>query len=151
MSRMFDTYKMQDVIPQTDCRKFSQFSNENLGNTRLLYNKNNRLYGVGVKYLMPFSLYFHLTEASDQYIDQFMSKCSVEFSIYSKPAHKAIFSKVFLGRDIFDPYTQDIKIDLTKADAQVLKQESYTMELRLLCEGEQYIVYSEQDGLLVVR
>ena len=148
MSRMFDTYKLPGIAIQEDCPKLSQL---NLGNIRPLYNKNNQFYGVGVQHLMPFSLYFHLTEASDYQIDQLMSESSVEFNIYSKPVNKVLFSKVFLGKDVFNPCTQDIKIDLTKADVQIFNQESYSMELKLICENEQYIVYSKQDGLLVVR
>jgi hypothetical protein len=129
----------------------SEVENHNSGATKLLYNKKGQFYGVEAKYLMPFSLYFHLTEASNQDITSMICESVVEFSIYSKPSYKPLIQKTLLGKEIFNSTAQDLKIDINQEEAQRLSQETYYLELKLNYPSGYYILHSEQDGLLVIR
>jgi hypothetical protein len=118
---------------------------------KALYDKKQCFYGVEAEYQMPFSLYFHLTEATNQPLDQFIANCVVEFSICTKPLGKPIITKVFPGKDTFNINTQDIKVDISQDDAQLLKQETYSIILKLIHTTSTYIIHSERDSVLVIR
>jgi hypothetical protein len=57
---------------------------------------------------------------------------------------------MFTGKDIFT-LGSDLKVTVTQEEAKILKQESYKMELVLSSDAGFYKLFSEGDGLLVVR
>jgi hypothetical protein len=148
---MFDNYNK----PAYDFLIVSRCPNEIEGQksftVKELFNKNHKFYGIEAQYLMPFSLYFHLTEATDQALDSFIKECRIEFSIYSTPTHKTVLLKSGLASSYFDYSTKDIKIEISQEEAQLLKQETYQMSLKLIHPNRFYILHSESDGVLIIR
>lgn len=150
MSKMFDNYT----------KNFNNYLNfpcsvkqcsSSLENLKALYDKKQCFYGVEAKHQMPFSLYFHLTEATSQVLDSFMAECDVEISICSKVNEKAILTKVFAGKSIFNVTTQDIQIEISQEEAGLLKQETYGIILKLIHTTGTYIIHSLRDSVLVIR
>jgi hypothetical protein len=144
---MFDSYN----IPNLEYYNASECLERNSGTTKMLYDKNNRFYGVEAKYQMPFSLYFHLTEASNQSIEEAIKNSNIKFSIYSKPSGKSLISKTLKGESVFNPSSRDLKIDINQAEAQLLAQETYYMHLVLACTEGSYVLHAGSDGVLVIR
>lgn len=151
MSSMFDNYSSQNLnVYQDSCCLMTQFEASS-SYVKDLYDKKHRFYGVEAKYQMPFSLYLHLIEMTNQSIDQFISECSIELNICTIPYKKAILSKVFVGKNVFNKDTQDIKVDITQEEAQQLNQETYSLIVKLFHTTGTYIIHSEHDGVLVIR
>jgi hypothetical protein len=148
---MFENYNAPGAEYLEVLDHFNTAPTDISGTTRRLYNKNHQFYGVEAKHLMPFNLYFHLTESSGQNIDFFIKECNIEFSVYSKPARIPVIFKTLRGDVVFDSSTQDLKIEINQEEAKQLKQETYCMQLKLVYPTGFYILHSEQDGLLVIR
>jgi hypothetical protein len=123
---------------------------QSMPNISLLYNLNNKIYGVEAKHEMPFTLYFHLEEKSNQSLLDFIFSSTVEFKILTK-GHKLILAQTFKGADIFNIETSDLIINISQDEALQLKQESYVMDLRIINAEGSYKLFSEQDGVLVIR
>ena len=144
MSKMFEKYTALNLEAPSEEEILPK-------GVKRLYNKNDLFYGVEAQHQMPFSLYFHLTEASDKPLTTFVSDCEVEFEIRSIVTHKPVVFKKFLGNAIFNSTTNDLKIEINQEDAQQLKQETYTMTLKLVYATGFYILHNEQNGVLVIR
>ena len=151
MSRMFDSYNNLTYDSYINSCSPIEQSIASSSYLKALYDKKQCFYGVEAKYQMPFSLYFHLTEATDQYLDQFIADCGIEFSICTKPLGKPIITKVLSGKDAFNIITKDIKVDITQDEAQLLNQETYSIILKLIHTTSTYIIHSERDSVLVIR
>jgi hypothetical protein len=148
---MFDNYNKPTYDFLMATRGLNVIEDQKSSTVKALFNKNHEFYGIEAQYLMPFSLYFHLTEAADQALDSFIKECRIEFSIYSTPTHKTVLLKSGLASSYFDDSINDIKIEVSQEEAQLLKQETYQMSLKLIHPTRFYILHSESDGVLMIR
>jgi hypothetical protein len=148
---MFDNYGKPDLYNYTNICDHGDHKTRYFGNLKNLYDKKQRFYGVEAKYLMPFDLYFNLIEAEGQPLEQFLTECSIELSICTKPAGKPVITKVFSSKDVFNALTSDIKISITQEEASQLHQETYSIILKLIHSTGVYLVHTERDKVLVVR
>lgn len=122
---------------------------QSLPNISMLYNKKGEMYGVEAKYSMPFTLYFHLDELHGWRLEDLVKVSTVEFTLITQN-HKIALAKIFNGADIFTN-AQDLVVFVDQSEAKTLKQESYKITLQLHSEFGDYLLFSESDGLLVVR
>lgn len=122
---------------------------QSLPNISMLYNRKGEMYGVETKYGMPFTLYFHLDELHGWSLQDFVQESKVNFKLLTQN-HKVVLDKIFEGKNIFTSGS-DLEIVVTQEEANTLKQESYRMELTLYPNIGFYKLFSENDGLLVVR
>lgn len=111
--------------------------------------------GINTKFQHPISLYFHLEDFGSEYL-AFTGYSLADLVLSSKIVfeirtltHKPVITKEFLAQDCFSSSTNDLFIYLD--DIKDLKQESYRMSLKLVWEDETYELFSETDGLLIVR
>lgn len=117
----------------------------------LLYNVKGECYGVEVKHQMPFELFFHLDETHGWSLDSLVNESTVEFKLLARGNHKVILQKEFLGREIFNSMSSDLRVTISQEEALLLKQEAYEMSVILRYSTGFYKLFTESDGLLVVR
>ena len=145
MSRMFDSYNVPEEH-MWHCNE-SCFLPENHTD---LYDIKGRQIGVAVKHEMPFKLYFHIDELNNLPFVDFILQSEAEFKLLTK-SHKVALTKTISCTDIYDVATGDLMIEITQDEAKSLKQESYGVELKLNQATGFYKIFTEADGLLVVR
>lgn len=117
----------------------------------MLYNVKGECYGVEVKHQMPFELFFHLDEAHGWPLDSLINESSVELKILTRGNHKVILQKEFIGTEIFNSMSSDLRVLINQEEAQLLKQEAYEISVILRYPTGFYKLFTETDGLLVVR
>ena len=113
--------------------------------------------GIKAKFQTPTTLYFHLTDFGSEYLstngisltDLVMSS-NIVFEILTT-TRKVVVSKNILAQDCFISTSQDIVVFLDTEDMKSLKQESYKMSLKLSWGEDSYEVFSDSDGLLIIR
>jgi hypothetical protein len=154
MSKMFTNYDSNieldlDQIPVFSLAPMKPI--QSLPNTSLLFNTKQEIYGVETKHGAPCDLYFHLDESHGWDLTEFVGNSLVEFRLLTTHTHKVILEKVFSGREIFNNQSNDLAIRLTQEDLKQLRQESYNISVRLIQSDGFYNIFSERDGLLVLR
>ena len=117
----------------------------------LLYNVKGECYGVEVKHQMPFELFFHMDETHGWSLDSLVNESMVEFKLLARGNHKVILQKEFLGKEIFNSMSSDLRVTINQEEAMLLKQEAYEMSVILRYSTGFYKLFTESDGLLVVR
>ena len=152
MSRMFKNYENNidahlDTSPPCILPPLRPITNRS--NAALLTNHRNEIYGIEVAYRMPFTLYFHLDEMYGWPLDELIYQGTVVLQILTS-THKLVFEKIFKAEEIFTP-ANDLVIDISQEEAEALLQESYRINLTLKHKTGFYELFSENDGLLVVR
>ena len=151
MSSMFDNYNSPNICFCDDIHRNIGPEDEFSGGLKNLYDKKQRFYGVEAQYLMPFDLYFHLEEENGYPLEQFITECTVELSLCTRPLGKVIVSKVLSGKDVFDSFASDLKITITQEEASQLQQETYSIILKLVHTTGTYILHTDREKILVVR
>ncbi len=127
-------------------------------NIMIIRDAKGRELGVRVKQGMPFTLYFYLDDYStaervsdNQELYDLVLKCKVQLDVLSSK-HNVIFTIENNAADIFNTETSSLIIDINQELACKLNKETYRIRVRLVEEdGTFYEVYSENDGLLIVR
>lgn len=120
-------------------------------NTAYLYSIQGKPLGIEVKRGTTNILFFHLTSNQQDYLEQCLAECQVRFELYTL-SHKQVFSKTMYFTEIFNTLTDDLEIILTGADTSQVKQETYRIKLSLIdTDSDEYPLYGESDGLLVIR
>ena len=117
----------------------------------MLYNVKGECYGVEVKHQMPFELFFHMDETHGWPLDSLVSESIVEFKLFTRGNHKVILQKEFAGTEVFNSLSSDLRILINQEEAQLLKQEAYEISVILRYPTGFYKLFTETDGLLVVR
>jgi hypothetical protein len=145
---MFDNYNFPGVI---ECNCNNSTESEVGVNTRLLRNLKQQIYGIEAKYLMPFTIYFHVEDPQSWPLASFISEAEVEFNVIIPGTDKKVITKTFKGAEVFLTESSDLKIELTDTDISVLKQETYKMQLEARTSTKFYRFFDVGDGLLVIR
>jgi hypothetical protein len=151
MSKMFYNYDNNIDLDLSSCKpmKLPQLQPlQSASSASLLCNVKGEIYGIEARHGMPITLYFHLDELHGWPLFDFVQNSEVSFRLLSN--HKTVLSKTFPGNEIFTT-AGDLVIDLSQEDMLLLKQESYKIELKLIQATGFYTIFSEADGLLVVR
>ena len=135
------------------------------GNPNIMIIKDikGREIGVRVKQGMPFTLYFYLDDystaekASDRPdLCELVLNCKAQLAIFSCRRHISPFEPIELSpeniADNFNLETSTLAITVPQDKANLLDKDSYRIRLRLIDKEDNfYEVYSENDGLLIVR
>lgn len=106
--------------------------------------------GLEVSYGMPVTLYFNLVETSGQNLLDILADSLVKFELITTN-HKVALEKTFNIPEVFNSNTNDIVINLATADMSELRKESYNIQLTIDFVDGSYPLFSERDGLLVIR
>ena len=150
MKNMFFNY--DNNIDTSSHKEHPHFENPDI-----IKDINGKFLGIKAKFQTPTTLYFHLTDFGSEYLltnglslaDLVMSS-DIVFEI-STTTHKVVVTKHISAQDNFISNSNDIIVFLDTEDMQKLKQESYKMNLKLSWEEDVYEVFSETDGLLIIR
>lgn len=154
MKDMF--YKYDNLI---DDKKYLPIFKK--GENNLEYNSSvtivkdvfNKEIGVMVKHNHEFTLYFYLFDLAGMSEEQFSSlidNSNLIFEVYSG-RHKLVLQKEFNAREALDETGEAFCIKIEQQKASKLDLDTYKMRLSLVWPGGSYELYSEQNGLLIVR
>ena len=118
---------------------------------------NGKFLGIKAKYQHPITLYFHLEDLGSEYlvsngmsVEDLILSSKIYFEIKTTTA-KTVINKLYDPSECFNAMSNDLIIYLTQAEVKKLKQESYTMSLKLVWEEDFYELFTSQDGLLIIR
>ena len=145
MSNMFTSYETNTKsipcppMPVSEPRK----------GTKMLTNIKGEVLGVQVSYASPLQLYFHL-ENTHEIEPMELFSGSVLFEILTT-THKTLVSRECLITDVLDQTSNDLCIFLAADELKPLKKETYNMRVTLKTAENDYIVFAEKDGYLVIR
>ena len=145
MSNMFTSYEMST---RTNLCPPCAVSKPQKG-TKLLTNIKGDVFGVQIDHTLPLQLYFHLENTQEVELEDLISSTAL-FEILTT-THKVIFSREFQTSEILDQYTNDLYIFLAQAEMQNLKKETYVMRVTLKTSSQDFVVFTEKDGYLVIR
>lgn len=116
---------------------------------KMLTNIKGEVLGVQVEYASPLQLYFHLENVCEVELNELLSGM-VLFEVLTT-THKVLVSREFLVADILDQCSNDLCIFLTPEELKPLKKETYNMKVTIKTTENEYVVFAEKDGYLVIR
>ncbi len=117
--------------------------------TKMLTNIKGEVLGVQVDYASPLQLYFHLENVCEVELNELLVGSAL-FEILTT-THKVLVSREFMIADILDQYSNDLCVFLTPEELNPLKKETYNMKVTLKTAENDYVVFAEKDGYLVIR
>ena len=118
-----------------------------------IIDKKGREIGVSVKHDSAFKLYFYLDARRGEDAYDKLMRCNEVYFCILNTQHDVILEKYMAFADIFNQAASELVIPVCQLETQecALERGSYKMQVSLLF-GTSYInVFSESDGLLVVR
>jgi hypothetical protein len=118
-------------------------------NASFIYTINGKPLGIEVKQGTPINLYFNLQEAHGADIPTVLAESFLKFQLIGCN-HKVVFEKILTPEACLYGYS-DIKIELSASEIASLRKESYQIRLSIEWPDESYVLYSEADGLFVIR
>lgn len=113
----------------------------------------NREIGVKVKHNHEFILYFYifdLTDMAKEQLANLIENSSLVFEIYSG-RHILMLQKEFEAKKALDETGEAFCIKIEQQEASKLDIDTYKINLKLIWPDGSYELYSEQNGLLIVR
>lgn len=116
---------------------------------KMLTNIKGEVLGVQVEYASPLQLYFHLENVCEVELNELLSGI-VLFEVLTT-THKVLVSREFLVTDILDQGSNDLCVFLTSEELKSLKKETYNMRVTIKTTENEYVVFAEKDGYLVIR
>ena len=126
-------------------------------NISIIQDAKGKEIGVKVKHGMPFTLYFYLDDYStavmasqNKELYDLITNSDVLFEVISTK-HNVIISLQQPANEIFDTNTSQLCLHVNQEQAQLLAKDSYRLRVLLSYPGGYYELYSENDGLLIVR
>ena len=124
---------------------------ESLDNISIIKNAMGNEIGVRVKWGTAFNLYLYLDGwVEDSTIDAFVSDCELKVKVIDG-RHKVALEKTLTAIDVYEPIGSYLTINFTQEEAKLLAIDSYKMCITLSYPDGEYELFSESDGLLIVR
>jgi hypothetical protein len=117
--------------------------------TKLLTNIKGEALGVQVEYSSPLQLYFHLENVCEIPAQELLAS-TVLFEILTT-THKVLVSREFQTSEILNQSTNDLYVFINSEDLKTLKKETYNMRVTLKTAADNFVVFAEKDGYLVLR
>lgn len=126
---------------------------ENQDSIAIVYDVLGNEIGVKVKHGAAFNLYLYLdgyVEGSS--IDEFVLNCShIQADFYTLRHKKALEIAYSNIADLYNFESNWLMIPIKQEDAELLDIDSYRMSIKLVWPEGEYELFSESDGLLIVR
>lgn len=145
MSNMFASYETD--TRRTSCRP--HFVSEPKNGPKMITNIKGDVLGIQIDYASPLQLYFHLENVCEVELNELLSGV-VLFEVLTT-THKVLVSHEFLVTDILDQCSNDLCVFLTAEELKPLKKETYNMRVTIKTTENEYVVFAEKDGYLVIR
>jgi hypothetical protein len=124
---------------------------ESLDNISIIKNAMGNEIGVRVKWGTAFNLYLYLDGwVEDSTIDALVSECELKVKVIDG-RHKVALEKTLNAIDVYEPIGSYLTINFTQEEAKLLAIDSYKMCITLSYPDGEYELFSESDGLLIVR
>jgi hypothetical protein len=86
----------------------------------------------------------------DEDTKNYILESSIIFEIIDHK-HNVVLTKEYAAKDIYDYASSELRIDISQTEARQLDIDSYRIRLTMGFPGGSYELYSESDGLLIVR
>lgn len=118
-------------------------------NASFLYSIDEKPLGIEVKQGTSVSLYFNVQESRGTSLAAILAGAQLKFQLIGVN-HKVILEKI-LAPEAAMCTPQDLVISLSAAETAKLRKESYNIKLDIEWPDESYALYTEKDGLLVIR
>lgn len=118
-------------------------------NASFLYSIDKKPLGIEVKQGTPVSLYFNIQESRGMPLATILAEAQLKFQLIGVN-HKVILEKT-LAPEAAMCTPQDLVISLSATETAELRKESYNIKLDIEWPDESYALYTEKDGLLVIR
>jgi hypothetical protein len=115
----------------------------------LLTNIKDEALGVQVEYSSPLQLYFHLENVCEITAQELLAS-TVLFEILTT-THKVLVSREFQTSEILNQSTNDLYVFINSEGLKTLKKETYNMRVTLKTAADNFVVFAEKDGYLVLR
>lgn len=107
--------------------------------------------GIKVKHNVAFNLYLYLDGwVNGASIDTLVFASQLNFKVYDF-RHKVILEKQFDAAPYYNAESNWLLVPITLEEAKLLDIDSYKITATLIWDGGDYELYSENDGLLIVR
>lgn len=107
--------------------------------------------GVKVKHNIPFNLYFYLDGWIGEFsIDALVACSQLNIKVISF-RHKIILEKILDTADLYDDEADCLVCPFTADEAKTLDIDTYKISATLIWDGGSYELFSENDGLLIIR
>lgn len=143
MKQMFKNYDNPQTESYLDCE--CKHIDHNL-----VQNIKGTVLGIKIKHLNPVNLFFHLNNFDPMKDSEAILSSTVLFEVVTTTG-KSILRKELAATDCFIQPANDIVVHITQEEAELLKQESYKLRVFLCWSDGYYKIFSETDGLLIVR
>ena len=126
---------------------------ESNGSTIIVRDVFNKEIGVMVRHNHEFTLYFYLFDLTCMPDEQFFNlieNSNLIFEVYSG-RHELVLQKEFSAKKALNDTNEAFCINIEHQEAARLDIDTYKMKLTLSWPDGSYELYSEQNGLLIVR
>lgn len=126
---------------------------ESDGSACIVHNIKGNEIGVKIKHNHEFELYFYILDLAcldDKSFFDLLDASTLVFEVYSG-MHKLELQKTFAANSAFDDRASAFCVKIDKSEAEKLAIDSYRMRILLAWPGGDYELYSESNGLLIVR
>lgn len=124
---------------------------ENLDNIAIIYDVLGNEIGVRVKRGASFNLYLYLTGyVEGSTVDDLVLNSTVNVRFYTL-RHKLVLEKNMQAADLYNVESNWLMVPISQDEAGVFDVDSYKMSISLIWAGGEYELFSENDGLLIVR
>ena len=146
MTNMFTSY--ETASENVCCNQVVKPSSES--NPKLITNIKGEFLGVQVDQTAPLQLYFHLENIDEVENFEDIIQGRAIFEIITT-THKVITTKDYSIDTILDQTTNDLCITLAQEEMSILKKETYSMRVTIMTATKTYVVFTENDGYLIIR
>ena len=154
MKDMFVNYDNEAKLKKRKHRPVPRNENtilESLDNIAIIQNVLGNEIGVKVRYGTAFTLYLYLDGwVENSTINDLMAESIIQFNILDL-YHRPVVSKEVAAINIFNPTANYLTFEISEAEARALTIDSYRLSINLVSSFGNYELFSESDGLLIVR
>ena len=139
---------MPPFVPYIDRPKIL----ESVDDISIAHDKLGNEVGIKIKHNTSFDLYLYVDGWGDETtsLDDVIMSSIIEVKVFDL-AHRLVFSKELYPEDVYDIESNYLVIPVSLEEASLLQIDSYKLNVTLAWDGFSYELYTESDGLLIIR
>jgi len=123
---------------------------ESTDDISIAYDKNGNEIGIKVKHNTAFTLFLYLDGWNEEEIDEVVLGSTIVLKVFDL-VPKLVFSKAIPAEEIYDVESNYLMIPISYDEAHMLDIDSYRINISLNWGQFSYELYTESNGLLIVR
>lgn len=147
----YDNDSEEKNMPPHTLYKQSPKILESVDNISIVCDALGNEIGIKVKHNTAFNLYFYLDGWTNGVsLDTLVLNSTIVFKVYSF-RHKLVLEKELSAAALYDTEFNYIEFPITAEEASALDIDSYKLNVSLVWDDGSYELYTEADGLLIIR